>query len=95
MQAYAHSVGPLLSPLYRLIAALTFTTPTKGAHGPVFAAASPVPRAQADAYRGAYLKPTAKLARANRVAESEELGRELWETTEGFLRGLGVELPEL
>ncbi|KAI0333456.1 NAD-P-binding protein [Cubamyces sp. BRFM 1775] len=94
VQAYAHSVGPLLSPLYRLIANLTFTSPTKGAYGPVFAAASPVPRAQADAYRGAYLKPAARLVRANRVVEREDLRRELWETTDGFLKGLGIELPE-
>ncbi|KAI9059034.1 NAD-P-binding protein, partial [Trametes sanguinea] len=94
VQAYANSVGPILAPLYRTIANLAFVTPTKGAHGPVFAAASPVPRAQRDAYRGAYLKPPGRLARSNPVAEREDLRRELWETTDGFLGSLGLELPE-
>ncbi|KAL7281917.1 hypothetical protein ACG7TL_003383 [Trametes sanguinea] len=94
VQAYAKSVGPILAPLYRMIANLTFISPIKGAYGPVFSAASPIPRAQPDAYRGAYLKPPGKLAKSNPVADREDLQKELWETTDGFLRSLGLELPE-
>ncbi|KAL1939678.1 hypothetical protein VTO73DRAFT_9711 [Trametes versicolor] len=94
VQAYASSVGPLLAPLYKLIADLTFTTPAKGAYGPVFAAASPVPRAAPNAYRGAYLKPPGVLVKANPLADRVGLRQELWETTDGFLKGLGLVLPE-
>ncbi|CDO76362.1 hypothetical protein BN946_scf185011.g26 [Trametes cinnabarina] len=94
VQAYANSVGPLLAPLYRTIANLTFVTPSKGAYGPVFAAASPIPRAQSDAYRGAYLKPAGTLAKSNPIADREDLRKELWETTDEFLKSLGLELPE-
>ncbi len=93
MQAYASSVGPLLAPLYKLIADLTFTTPTKGAYGPVFAAASPVPRAAPNAYRGAYLKLPGGLVKASPLAGREDLQRELWETTDRFLKGLGLVFP--
>lgn len=93
MQAYAASVGPFLSPIYKLIADLTFTTPAKGARGPAFAAASPVPRAEPNAYRAAYLKPPGVIAKANPLGESEELRRELWKTTDEFLKGLGLALP--
>ncbi|KAI8984862.1 NAD-P-binding protein [Trametes punicea] len=94
VQAYANSVGPLLSPMYRLIANLTFATPTKGAYGPVFAAASPVPRAELEAYRGAYLKPPGRLAKSSPVADREDLAKELWDTTDRFLESLGLELPQ-
>ncbi|KAI0368449.1 NAD-P-binding protein [Pilatotrama ljubarskyi] len=93
VQAYANSVGPILSPIYRLIANLTFTTPAKGAYGPVFAAASPIPRAKRDAYRGSYLKPPGTLVKANPIADREDLQKELWDTTDTFLKSIGLELP--
>ncbi|KAI0637553.1 NAD-P-binding protein [Trametes polyzona] len=93
VQAYAASVGPILAPIYRLIADLTFTTPEKGAYGPVFCAASPVPGAAPNAYRGAYLKPPGVLAKPNALADREDLRKELWATTDALLRSVGLDLP--
>ena len=91
MQAYAHSVGPLLSPIYTLIANLTFAKPTKGAYSTVFAAASPLPRKDSAKYKGAFLKNPGTHSSANPVGEKEELRVELWETTEKVLKDLGLE----
>ncbi|KAL7281916.1 hypothetical protein ACG7TL_003382 [Trametes sanguinea] len=91
VQAYAHSVGPILSPLYTLIANLTFATPTKGAYSTVFAAASPVPREHVDEYRGAFLKNPGMKTAMSPVANNVANLKELWETTERILREAGVE----
>lgn len=94
VHAYTESVGPLLGPLYRAIAYLTFTSPANGALGPLFCAASPAPRAQPSAYRGAYLDPPAKLSMCSKLAEGRELAGELWDTTERILKDdIGIELP--
>ena len=93
VHAYTESVGPVLGPLYRAIAYLTFSTPATGALGPLFCAVSPVPRAQPLLYRGAYLDPPARLGRCSALAESRELAGELWDTTERSLREVGIELP--
>lgn len=93
MHAYTESVGPVLGPLYRAIAYLTFTSPATGAFGPLFCAASPIPRAQPLSYRGAYLDPPAKLGRCSELAERRDLAQELWDTTERILGGMGIELP--
>jgi len=88
VQNYAHSVGPLLSPIYAAIANLFFTTPAKGAHGAVFAAAAPEVRANPRDYRGAHIEPRTKLGRASEAAEDPELAKELWETTERILKDI-------
>ncbi|KAI0771711.1 NAD-P-binding protein [Trametes elegans] len=93
VQAYANSVGPLISPLYRLIVALAFTAPAKGALGPLFAAAAPAPRAHSNTYRGAYLKPPGVPAQAAPLADRADLRTELWDTTDAFLRSIGLDLP--
>ena len=93
VHAYTQSVGPLLGPLYRAIALLAFTAPATGALGPLFCAASPVPRAEPRLYRGAYLDPPARLSRCSGLAESGERAGELWDTTERVLREIGIELP--
>ncbi|KAM5540685.1 hypothetical protein V8D89_005716 [Ganoderma adspersum] len=93
VHAYTESVGPVLGPLYRAVAFLTFTAPATGALGPLFCAVSPVPRAEPRLYRGAYLDPPAKLSRCSKLAESRELAGELWDTTERVLREIGIGLP--
>ncbi|KAI9059036.1 NAD-P-binding protein [Trametes sanguinea] len=95
VQAYAHTVGPILSPLYTLIANLVFATPAKGAYSTVFAAASPVPRERVDEYRGAFLKNPGVRTTVSPLAESAENLRVLWETTERVLREAGVELEDV
>ncbi|KAI0751787.1 NAD-P-binding protein [Daedaleopsis nitida] len=93
VQAYTDSVGPLLGPLYRLVALLTFQTPAQGARCPLFCAASPEPRAEPIAYRGAYLSNGGRRARLSGVAQKRELWAELWETTERVLGDVGVDVP--
>ncbi|PIL36478.1 hypothetical protein GSI_00167 [Ganoderma sinense ZZ0214-1] len=66
VHAYTESVGPVLGPLYRAIAHLTFAAPATGALGPLFCAVSPVPRAEPLVYRGAYLDPPRSSGRAAR-----------------------------
>ncbi|CDO76361.1 hypothetical protein BN946_scf185011.g25 [Trametes cinnabarina] len=92
VRAYANSVGPILAPLYTLIANLTFSSPTKGAYGAVFAAASPVPREREKEYKGAFIRNSGAHASASPLADKPELRQELWDTTEKLLRDIGVEL---
>ncbi|KAI8984861.1 NAD-P-binding protein [Trametes punicea] len=95
VQAYAHSVGPILSPIYTLIANLTFASPVKGAYSTVFAAAAPRPRERVDEYKGEFLKNPGVHARANPLAKKAALREELWETTERVLKDIGIELESV
>jgi NAD(P)-dependent dehydrogenase (short-subunit alcohol dehydrogenase family) len=54
------------------------------------AAAHPEVRKKADAYKGAYLEPVGKLATPSKVARNPERSKELWETTETFLKSIGL-----
>lgn len=94
VRAYTESVGPILGPLYRLIARLTFASPASGALGTIFCTASPIPRAEPIKYRGAYLSPPCAIDRTSRLVERKELLTELWDTTERLLRDdIGLDLP--
>ncbi|OBZ66543.1 hypothetical protein A0H81_13380 [Grifola frondosa] len=75
VQTYAHSVGPVLSPIYSFIANAFFTSPSKGG-------GRDVPRG--------IPSPPGRLARPSKQAQSEELARELWDTTEKVLQDIGV-----
>ena len=86
-------MGPVLGAIYRLIPLLVFKTPAQGAHSTLFAAASAVPRAEPDKYRGAYLTESCKVKNPSQLVQKAELRRELWDTTETFLRDNGLELP--
>ncbi|PCH41725.1 NAD(P)-binding protein [Wolfiporia cocos MD-104 SS10] len=90
VQAYAHSVGPILSPIYTFIANTFFTSPSKGAYSTAFAAAAPIVRTQAEEYRGAYIVPPGKIGKASRRVEDRELAKELWDTTERTLADIGL-----
>ncbi|KAF9559294.1 hypothetical protein CPC08DRAFT_763406, partial [Agrocybe pediades] len=61
-----------------------------GAYTSVFAAAAPEVKAEPEKYRGVYMIPVAKVAKPSKDAEDERLAKELWETTEGVVRRLGI-----
>jgi hypothetical protein len=66
-----------------------FMAPDVGAYTTVFAAASPIPQMDAR-YKGAYLRPIARLSEATSLACNEELAAELWETTEKIVAGFQI-----
>ncbi|KAJ2932412.1 hypothetical protein H1R20_g4707, partial [Candolleomyces eurysporus] len=65
---------------------LIFMTPDVGSYTTLFAAASPLVKEQPEVFKGAYLGPIAKLGKASDNAEREDLGVELWDTTESVLK---------
>lgn len=79
-----------VSSMLRSISRLTFLNVTDGAGTPLIAAASPKVRAEADKYKGAYLRPIGKLAKPSKQAQSEELSNELRATTLELLKEWGV-----
>lgn len=90
VQAYAHSAGPVLSPVYTFIANMFFTPPEKGAYSTTFAAVAPAVRTDPDTYRGAYIVPPGKVAPAGKEVQTAELAKDLWETTERLMEDIGV-----
>ncbi|KAJ7124542.1 hypothetical protein C8R44DRAFT_980783 [Mycena epipterygia] len=62
----------------------------KGAMTVAFAAASKEVVQQKEKYQGAYIVPIATIARASSFAQDERLQRELYATTESFLKELGL-----
>ncbi|OBZ78301.1 hypothetical protein A0H81_02445 [Grifola frondosa] len=84
-------VMPIIGPIARLLFSVIFLTPSQGATAPVFAAAAPAVRAQPELYKAAFLQPSAKIGRpTNPDAQSAELAKELWDTTEEILEKLEV-----
>ena len=80
-------VGPLIKTVLRWI----FVSPTEGAYASVFAAASPVVKAERDRYKGAWLEPPGKLVTPpTSHAEDKELAEELWKTTETILQSFNL-----
>ncbi|KDQ54409.1 hypothetical protein JAAARDRAFT_135807 [Jaapia argillacea MUCL 33604] len=69
---------------------LVCTPPSEGAYNSVFAAVSPVVRSKSTEFKGAYLMPVGKISKPSRLAQSDELAKELWDTTERVLKDLGV-----
>lgn len=62
-------------------------TPVNGAASSLFAATSPLVRANADVYRGAYLAPFGVLGESSEVSQNPELGKKLWEASEKVVEG--------
>jgi len=91
-QGIAQRQGWLIRTSITLLLNYVLRTPDKGAYTHVFASVAPVVREQAEKYKGAYLVPFAKITSPSKPAESEELAKELWETTEALLIEMGVEL---
>ena len=69
-----------------------FASSADGALNSVFAAAAPTVRANAENYKGAYLRPTGVIGIPNKDALKVELAQELWETTETILKEIGVDV---
>ena len=77
----------IIGPIQKFVCDLFFTTPSVGAYSTLFAAASPVVKAEREKYKGAYLVPPGKLAPVHAPqADSAQLAEELWETTEAIVK---------
>lgn len=82
---------PLIGHIIRLWAWLSFTTPEVGAYGTVLAAAGSAVREDREKYKGAFIVPPGKIGTPPAPqADSEDLAKELWETTESVCKTLGV-----
>ena len=82
---------PIIGPLANFVLGKVFETPTAGAYTSVFAAASPIVKAERDKYKGGFLWPVGKLGDppAPQI-ESKELAEEVWATTETLLKQWGL-----
>ncbi|GLB39252.1 putative enoyl-(Acyl carrier protein) reductase [Lyophyllum shimeji] len=71
---------------------LAIADPERGAYTSVFAAASKRIAENKEEYNGVYLesKPTGRITKVGKLAASEELAAQLWETTEAFLASIGL-----
>lgn len=56
-----------------------------GSYTTVFAAAAKEVVADKAKWKGAYMQPIARFGKSSKMATSEELAKELWETTERIL----------
>ncbi|KAF4615754.1 hypothetical protein D9613_012425 [Agrocybe pediades] len=86
---------PVFGWVLQLISPLMFTSPRKGALNSAWAAASPEVRLGSwkeggEKYKGVYVLPVGVLDAPSESATSERLARELWDTTEGILKELGI-----
>ncbi|KAI8986748.1 NAD-P-binding protein [Trametes punicea] len=78
---------PILGALFRFYVRHFFDSPSDGAYSTVFAAASPVVKAEREKYKGAFLGPRSQIVTPPLPqAESKDLAKELWETTEAILK---------
>ncbi|KAI0777279.1 NAD-P-binding protein, partial [Trametes elegans] len=79
---------PIIKPITTIILRQLFLSPSEGAYNSLFAAASPIVKAEKEKYKGAYLRPPAGtiVSPPAPQAESKELAEELWNTTEAILR---------
>ncbi|TCD65449.1 hypothetical protein EIP91_002662 [Steccherinum ochraceum] len=86
--------GNLQNPVFRVLLSWATTTlmtaVNKGAYTQVFAAVAPIVRERAEQYKGVYLTPPAAITTPNKAGESKELAEELWKTTEGIIKEIGV-----
>ncbi|KAI0336796.1 NAD-P-binding protein [Cubamyces sp. BRFM 1775] len=81
----------LVGPVIKSLLGWFFVSPSEGAYTSVFAAASPVVKAERDRYKGAWLEPPGKLVTPPTPhAEDKELAEELWKTTETILRSFDL-----
>lgn len=81
-----------VSPFPKITEALMrrlFLTAEVGAYTTLFAAASPEVDLD-ERYKGGYLEPIARLGRSSDQANDEELGIELWKTTESVISELNL-----
>lgn len=79
-----------MRPLFSVMRKLTFVAPEVGACNSAYAAAFPIPRKDAELYKGTYLYPVGTITRPLPQAEDEKLGKELMDTSNVILQDLGV-----
>ncbi|TDL29018.1 NAD-P-binding protein [Rickenella mellea] len=65
-------------------------SPPESARGVVLAAVSPALQNDPSAYKAALFKPIGKVVPKPGLAANEELGKEMWDSTEALLREMGV-----
>ncbi|KAJ7459916.1 NAD(P)-binding protein [Mycena latifolia] len=78
-----------LSRLFNFLFGTFMNSPDDGAATSLFAAASPLVRADPDKYRGQYMLPVGTLTGSTATRDAEMAGK-LWSNTESFLQSLGV-----
>ena len=61
-------------------------TPLDGALTPLFAAAHPLPFIERGKYGGAYLVPFGAIGKTSEDGDSEQLAKDLWDTSERVLK---------
>ena len=87
--------SPATKVIMAILNVLVFNAPREAAFSPVFAAASPIVRAEREKYKGGYLEVDyargAKLTKPyTHQGESEELAEELWKTSEEVVEGMDL-----
>jgi len=77
--------------LMTFVAYVAFGRPEKASYSAVFAAASATVHEHPEEYRGAYIATSTKIGKVPSAdADSEELAKELWTTTETLLTEIGA-----
>lgn len=81
----------IMSSLLLLLSYVAFNPPEKSAHVIVFAAAAPAVHERTKEYAGAWIAPSTQVGPVpNKDADSEELAKELWGTTQTILTEVGA-----
>ncbi|KAF7980264.1 hypothetical protein HWV62_39011 [Athelia sp. TMB] len=95
VNTYAHRLAlpSLLQPLASALMRAFLRRPAVGAYNSVWAAAAPDVKLKD--LGGKYVEPIGKVVPPSKVALKEEVGQELWATTEEFLKSIGLELPAM
>ncbi|KAG8792833.1 hypothetical protein FRC12_004704 [Ceratobasidium sp. 428] len=89
--AAVNSVGkmPVWSLISSSILRLAFVNEAEGARNSVFAATSPVIRAEPDKYKGKYLMPIGKVTTPSKMAQDVRLAKQLWALSEAIIESKG------
>ncbi|KAJ7016639.1 hypothetical protein C8F04DRAFT_1280905 [Mycena alexandri] len=87
VNTFAHYLP--FSRFFHSLFSLFMTSPDDGASTSLFAAASPVVRAEAEKYGGQYMLPVGVLT-SSKATRDTEMAAKLWNTTESFLQTLDI-----
>lgn len=91
VNTYGHRLTGAFAFVEKTRMRLFFKGLDEGAYNSVIAAASPEIRKEAETYRGAYLEGDgAKITEPSKLAQDEGLAKDLWATTESFVRSIGL-----
>lgn len=78
------------SVLYRIICYFWFESVQSGVGTSCIAVGAPYIRKEANKFKGAYVVPYGKVREPSKQSQDDGLARELWETTEDFLKEWSV-----